>query len=175
MLTSHCTQLGSTQKIVSGVNDIQDGVVNLHIDNGRIEDKVDVLNDQMKALQTVRLIVFPLCGGGTDVDRPLLKRISVLVENKEHVVELPNTNEGPRGHFLSTSFASRRVEPTPAYAEQGQQVMKLLRQGIQTSVKVLDGQVRHIGTMAEAGGPFSDVWKGEWLGGQQVSTWPIAS
>lgn len=55
------------------------------------------------------------------------------------------------------------------YQESGRRVAELIKKGIPTCMKTLDGQVHAVGPIPEAGGPFSDVWIGKWAGGQKVS------
>jgi len=40
--------------------------------------------------------------------------------------------------------------------------------GIPPSVKILNGEVVRIGDLAVAGGTYSDIWHGEWLGQKKV-------
>ena len=40
--------------------------------------------------------------------------------------------------------------------------------GIPPSVKILNGEVVRIGDLAVAGGTYSDIWHGEWLGKKKV-------
>ncbi|EGN92019.1 hypothetical protein SERLA73DRAFT_191727 [Serpula lacrymans var. lacrymans S7.3] len=58
--------------------------------------------------------------------------------------------------------------PSPARTEQlqiQQALMNLQRlTSMAPSIKILDGQVTREGDMAVAGGPYSDVWLGSWLG-----------
>ena len=74
----------------------------------------------------------------------------------------------PPGHFIPASTFTRDVVESEEYTRVGRQVAELLNSGIPTSVQRLDGQVHVLGTWAETGGVFSDVWKGEWVAGQKV-------
>lgn len=40
--------------------------------------------------------------------------------------------------------------------------------GLPPSVKVLNGEITKAGDLAVAGGAYSDVWKGKWLGEEEV-------
>lgn len=40
--------------------------------------------------------------------------------------------------------------------------------GIPPTIKVLDGEVTKVGELAVAGGTYSDIWVGMWLGEEKV-------
>lgn len=40
--------------------------------------------------------------------------------------------------------------------------------GIPPSVKILNGEVVRVGDLAVAGGTYSDIWHGQWLGHKKV-------
>lgn len=40
--------------------------------------------------------------------------------------------------------------------------------GIPPIIKVLDGEVTKVGSLAVAGGTYSDIWVGMWLGEEKV-------
>lgn len=40
--------------------------------------------------------------------------------------------------------------------------------GTPPSVKILDGEITAVDDLPIAGGTYSDIWKGEWLGEQKV-------
>ena len=40
--------------------------------------------------------------------------------------------------------------------------------GIPPSIKLMNGEVRRIGDLAVAGGTYSDIWQGLWLGQKKV-------
>lgn len=48
-------------------------------------------------------------------------------------------------------------------------MLDLLKMGINSKITNLDGQVAKKGDVAQAGGVFSDVWLGEWLGTGNVT------
>ncbi|KAF4603972.1 hypothetical protein EYR38_004388 [Pleurotus pulmonarius] len=45
--------------------------------------------------------------------------------------------------------------------------------GLPPSVKVLNGEITKAGDLAVAGGAYSDVWKGKWLGEEEVIFWAL--
>lgn len=42
--------------------------------------------------------------------------------------------------------------------------------GIPPSIKILNGEVVKKGDLAIAGGTYSDIWEGIWLGGEKVNS-----
>lgn len=40
--------------------------------------------------------------------------------------------------------------------------------GIPPSIKLMNGEVRRLGDLAVAGGTYSDIWQGLWLGQKKV-------
>ncbi len=58
------------------------------------------------------------------------------------------------------------------YLEYQRSLMNLHRAtGLPPSVKVLNGEITKAGDLAVAGGAYSDVWKGKWLGEEEVIFW----
>ncbi|KAF4576900.1 hypothetical protein EYR36_000501 [Pleurotus pulmonarius] len=58
------------------------------------------------------------------------------------------------------------------YLEYQRGLMNLHRAtGLPPSVKVLNGEITKAGDLAVAGGAYSDVWKGKWLGEEEVIFW----
>ncbi|KAL0947261.1 hypothetical protein HGRIS_013382 [Hohenbuehelia grisea] len=56
------------------------------------------------------------------------------------------------------------------YLQYQQSLMNLHKEtGIPPSVKILNGEVTKIGELAIAGGTYSDVWLGTWLGSEKVA------
>lgn len=74
----------------------------------------------------------------------------------------------------ATSHADARSElPIPKngerYLEYQRSIMDLHRvTGLPPSVKTLNGEITKEGDLAVAGGAYSDVWKGKWLGEEEV-------
>ncbi|KAF9496038.1 kinase-like protein [Pleurotus eryngii] len=56
------------------------------------------------------------------------------------------------------------------YLEYQRSLMNLHRiTGLPPSVKILNGEITKAGDLAVAGGAYSDVWKGKWLGEEEVA------
>ncbi|KAI0075454.1 kinase-like protein [Panus rudis PR-1116 ss-1] len=73
----------------------------------------------------------------------------------------------------ATTFREgQRVQPElPAQYRQFQEGLAHLHRatGIPPSVKILDGEVVRLGVLPLAGGTYSDIWEGTWLGDQKVA------
>ncbi|KAF9446240.1 kinase-like protein [Macrolepiota fuliginosa MF-IS2] len=86
------------------------------------------------------------------------------------------------GHQLISESPSRPDTPTfqtqgPARESASQKYFEMQRglislhglTGIPPTVKKLDGEIRKEGDLAVAGGSYSDIWRGRWLGQVQVA------
>lgn len=72
------------------------------------------------------------------------------------------------GHSMASNVA-RNAQESEEYLQAGRQIIDLVQSDVPTSLKRLDGQVRILNTeYAQSGGKFSEIWLGEWLGGQKV-------
>jgi hypothetical protein len=65
--------------------------------------------------------------------------------------------------------ASPQPAETQGYLQYQRGLLNLHRlTGISPSVKVLNGEVTKVGDLAIAGGTYSDIWIGAWLGEKKV-------
>lgn len=86
--------------------------------------------------------------------------------------------ESEASQLMVTDIRSDSPPPLPTdsqrYLEQQRKVVQrgLIQlhelTGIPPSIKLMNGEVRRIGDLAVAGGTYSDIWQGLWLGQKKV-------
>ena len=68
-----------------------------------------------------------------------------------------------------TESPSPKPQDSQRYLEYQRGLLQLHQMtGIPPSVKILDGEIKKEGDLAIAGGVYSDIWHGTWLGSEKV-------
>ncbi|KAF9459539.1 TKL/TKL-ccin protein kinase [Collybia nuda] len=111
--------------------------------------------------------VYELQTAGEHVAEPIMEAGQIELR---HLRENGHINE----ELMITNVRSTSPPPQPNDSQRYLQYQRGLINihrltGIPPSVKVLNGEVRKTGDLAIAGGTYSDIWLGKWLGEEKVA------
>lgn len=93
-----------------------------------------------------------------------------MKDNRSTLIESTNSLNSGLKLGLQTESQIPLHSPEEQYQRSQDALFSFhLETGILPSIKVLDYEIRKTSELAVAGGAYSDIWLGEWLGNQTVS------
>ncbi|KAG5221749.1 TKL/TKL-ccin protein [Salix suchowensis] len=161
-------------EIVACCEDIQVKKVNAQIIGNTLQRETIEFNRAHTAdIQELREMI-----GNILTSRQDMSQVVEMQANGEHAAEIvmqAAQQELRDMREAAISHADARLElpilkTGERYLEYQRSLMNLHRiTGLPPSVKILNGEITKAGDLAVAGGAYSDVWKGKWLGEEEVA------